>query len=220
LSTEGETCEDYSLHADDCHILDRLHAGCSLHAEAGVWPRAGVTESQRTTRTIPRLQSDVEAGTTITRAHIGLGPWDRSKTPEPDAMLNSSMISNWIAKEKITAATPLRGSMFYAPGDFPELALPAVLPVLRPRAGQLAEVQAKLATGRFEPGLLMLCSRLASAGVSLQRAVSVRVVDAVQSDAQTVRLRFQPCVMVTALAVTGSADAAENRYVFSARLAY
>jgi hypothetical protein len=65
----------------------------------------------------------------------------------------------------------------------------------------------------------MLCSRLASAGVSLQRAVSVRVVDAVQSDAQTVRLRFQPCVMVTALAVTGSAEAAENRYVYSVRLA-
>lgn len=100
-----------------------------------------------------------------------------------------------------------------------ELALPAVFPVLRPRAEQLAEVQEKLASGRFEPSLLMLCSRLASAGVSLQRAVSVRVVDAVQSDAQTVRLRFQPCVMVTALAVTGSAEAAENRYVYSVRLA-
>ncbi|MFM7919223.1 MAG: hypothetical protein ACKPJJ_03300, partial [Planctomycetaceae bacterium] len=96
-----------------------------------------------------------------------------------------------------------------------ELALPAVFPVLRQRAEQLAEVQEKLASGRSEPSLLMLCSRLASAGVSLQRAVSVRVVDAVQSDAQTVRLRFQPCVMVTALAVTGSAEAAENRYVYS-----
>jgi len=49
--------------------------------------------------------------------------------------------------------------------------------------------------------------------------VAVRVVDAVQSDAQTVRLRFQPCVMVTAMAVTGGLETAENRYVYSVRLA-
>lgn len=100
-----------------------------------------------------------------------------------------------------------------------ELALPAVFPVLRPQAQHLEEVEEKLVTGRMEPSLLMLCSRLATAGVSLRRAVSVRVVNAVRSDAQTVRLRFQPCVMVTALAVTGSAEAAENRYVYSVRLA-
>jgi len=100
-----------------------------------------------------------------------------------------------------------------------ELALPMVFPALQPQAEQLAEVQAELATGRVEPSLLMLCSRLASAGISLQRAVAVRVVDAVQSDAQTVRLRFQPCVMVTAMAVTGGLETAENRYVYSVRLA-
>jgi hypothetical protein len=92
-----------------------------------------------------------------------------------------------------------------------------VFPALQPQAEQLAEVQAELAAGRVEPSLLMLCSRLASTGISLQRAVAVRVVDAVQSDAQTVRLRFQPCVMVTALAVTGSPETPENRYVYSVR---
>jgi len=84
---------------------------------------------------------------------------------------------------------------------------------------QLAELQVELASGRMEPSLLMLCSRLASGGVSLQRAVAVRVVDAVQSDVQTVRLRFQPCVMVTSMAVTGSPETSENRYVYSVRLA-
>jgi len=98
-----------------------------------------------------------------------------------------------------------------------ELFLPMVFPALQPQAEQLAEVQAELAAGRVEPSLLMLCRRLASTGISLQRAVAVRVVDAVQSDAQTVRLRFQPCVMVTALAVTGSPETPENRYVYSVR---
>ena len=86
-----------------------------------VFARPEMRESARTTRTIPMLQSDVEPGTTITRAHLGLGPWDRSKSLEPDTILNSDTIVNRIAKEKISAATPLRGSMFYAPGDFPEL---------------------------------------------------------------------------------------------------
>ncbi|MFN5199774.1 MAG: hypothetical protein ACK5A1_02220 [Planctomyces sp.] len=100
-----------------------------------------------------------------------------------------------------------------------ELALPAVFPALQPQAEQLAELQVELASGRMEPSLLMLCSRLASGGVSLQRAVAVRVVNAVQSDVQTVRLRFQPCVMVTSMAVTGSPETSENRYVYSVRLA-
>lgn len=43
-----------------------------------------------------------------------------------------------------------------------ELALPAVFPALQPQAEQLAELQVELASGRMEPSLLMLCSRLAS----------------------------------------------------------
>ncbi|MFN9036587.1 MAG: hypothetical protein ACK5YO_09855, partial [Planctomyces sp.] len=97
-------------------IVCTLAAGYMLKLAFG---RAPLTESPRTTRTIPMLQTDVEPGTVITRAHIGMGPWDRSKTLEPDTMLNSDTIINRISKEKITAATPLRGSMFYAPGDFP-----------------------------------------------------------------------------------------------------
>ena len=53
----------------------------------------------------------------------------------------------------------------------------------------------------------------------LTRVVAVRLVDVDVADATSLRIRFQPCVVATSLAVT-SADAVapRNRYVYSVRL--
>jgi hypothetical protein len=55
--------------------------------------------------------------------------------------------------------------------------------------------------------------------MSLTQVVAVRLVDVDVADATSLRIRFQPCVMATSLAVT-SADAVapRNRYVYSVRL--
>lgn len=99
-------------------IVSTLAMGYLLKLAFG---RPIVEEPQRTTRTLPMALSDIEPGTVITRAHLGNGPWDRKLPLQPDTLTNLDSILNRIAKEKITAATPLRGSMFYSPGDFPEL---------------------------------------------------------------------------------------------------
>lgn len=72
-------------------------------------------------RILPMAITEIEPGTVITRAHIGNG---RAKTGEAlseDTLLSLDGVVGRIAKERITAAIPLRGSMFYAPGDFPGL---------------------------------------------------------------------------------------------------
>lgn len=79
------------------------------------------TEPQRERRTLPMAVSEIAAGTVITRAHLGNGPWDRSQQLEPDTLINIDTIVNRIAREKIEPAKPLRGSMFYPIGDFPEI---------------------------------------------------------------------------------------------------
>ena len=101
-----------------------------------------------------------------------------------------------------------------------ELTFPGDFPSLIPTLEGLGEVEEELADGRAEPALLMLCSRLSSSGFSLQRPVAVRVVDAVRPDSETLQLTFQPCVLVTGMAVTATDDATpSNRYVYSIRLA-
>lgn len=55
----------------------------------------------------------------------------------------------------------------------------------------------------------------------LTRVVAVRLVDVEVADATSLRIRFQPCVMTTSLAVTSpDAVAPRNRYVYSVRLNY
>jgi Flp pilus assembly protein CpaB len=166
-------------------IVCTLAAGYMLKLAFG---RAPLTESPRTTRTIPMLQTDVEPGTVITRAHIGMGPWDRSKTLEPDTMLNSDTIINRISKEKITAATPLRGSMFYAPGDFPELDIAegkrAVVVRVSPTT---AALNAKLKPGQYVDVQLTVDEADVSAAARRRAGLDPRS-DTLSGDAMTATL--------------------------------
>ena len=70
---------------------------------------------------LPMAITEIEPGTVITRAHVGNGRAELGvKLPE-DTFLSLDGVIGRIAKERITAAVPLQGSMFYAPGDFPDL---------------------------------------------------------------------------------------------------
>ncbi len=82
--------------------------------------REVVAEVKPEVRTLPMASSDIEPGTLITRAHLANAPW-QDRDLEPDTFLNADAIVGRIAREKITRATPLRGSQFYGPGDRPDL---------------------------------------------------------------------------------------------------
>jgi pilus assembly protein CpaB len=70
---------------------------------------------------LPMAITEIDPGTVITRAHVGNGRAEVGvKLPE-DTFLSLDGVIGRIAREKITAAVPLQGSMFYAPGDFPDL---------------------------------------------------------------------------------------------------
>jgi pilus assembly protein CpaB len=84
--------------------------------------REEVVAAKDEPRLLPMAVSDIEPGTLITRAHVGNGPWgDKEKKLEPDTLLSLDGVVGRIAKERISAAQPLRGSQFYAPGDHPDL---------------------------------------------------------------------------------------------------
>jgi pilus assembly protein CpaB len=70
---------------------------------------------------LPMAITEIEPGTVITRAHVGNGRAKAGETLPEDTFLSLDGVIGRIAREKITSAVPLRGSMFYAPGDFPSL---------------------------------------------------------------------------------------------------
>lgn len=72
-------------------------------------------------RTLPMAITGIEPGTTITRAHVGNGPWRADADLEPDTLTTVDGVVGRVARERILAAQPLRGSQFYAPGEFPDL---------------------------------------------------------------------------------------------------
>ena len=101
-------------------------------------------------RTLPMAITEIEPGTQITRAHVGNGPWDRSLELAPDTMLSMDSVVGRIAKEKITAVTPLRGSMFYAPGDHPGITVSEGKKAVVVRISETTAVlNRKLKTGQF-----------------------------------------------------------------------
>jgi pilus assembly protein CpaB len=72
-------------------------------------------------RILPMAITEIEPGTVITRAHVGNGRAKPGEALSEDTFLSLDGVIGRIAREKITSAVPLRGSMFYAPGDFPDL---------------------------------------------------------------------------------------------------
>lgn len=72
-------------------------------------------------RTMPMAITAVEPGTVITMKHIGNGPVRPDEKLAPDTIMNLDSLVGRIAKERIPSAVPLKGSMFYAIGDYPGL---------------------------------------------------------------------------------------------------
>lgn len=76
-------------------------------------------------RVLPMAITEIEPGTVITRAHVGNGPGKIGEKLSEDTFLSLDSVIGRIAREKISAAVPLRGAMFYAPGDHPGLKVAA-----------------------------------------------------------------------------------------------
>lgn len=72
-------------------------------------------------RTMPMAITVIEPGTVITSKHIGIGPVSADEKLAPDTIKSSESVIGRIAKERIESAIPLKGSMFYAVGDYPSL---------------------------------------------------------------------------------------------------
>ncbi len=77
-------------------------------------------------KVLPMAITEIEPGTVITRAHVGNGRAKIGETLPQDTFLGIDSVIGRIARVKITAAVPLQGAMFYAPGDHPGLKVAAV----------------------------------------------------------------------------------------------
>lgn len=74
------------------------------------------------TRNVPMSLGDLAPGTVITAAHIGQGPIRTEELQKSrDVMMNETKLIGRVVREKITAATPIRVSQLYQPGEFPSL---------------------------------------------------------------------------------------------------
>jgi len=73
-----------------------------------------------TLREIPMAVADIKPGTVITESHLGMGRHDRNKLT-PDVLLVNRVIVGRVAREPIKAATPIRASNLYNPGELPPL---------------------------------------------------------------------------------------------------
>ncbi|MCA9057820.1 MAG: Flp pilus assembly protein CpaB, partial [Planctomycetaceae bacterium] len=83
--------------------------------------REVVEEVKPEVRTLPMALTDIEPGTVLSEKNVGLGPWGDESTLTPDTFTSRDSVIGRIARERITRATPLKGSDFYAPNEFPPL---------------------------------------------------------------------------------------------------
>ncbi|MBW3540551.1 MAG: Flp pilus assembly protein CpaB [Planctomycetes bacterium] len=73
-------------------------------------------------RLVPMAVTDLEPGTLVTEAHLGLGPILREHQT-PDTLTSDRAIAGRIVRARIAAATPIRTSQLYPPGEYPPLAV-------------------------------------------------------------------------------------------------
>ncbi len=85
-----------------------------------VWATEIVEAPRPESKVLPMAIMDLEPGMVITRAHVGNGPWPKDSELTSDTLLSVEGVLGRIVKEPISRATPLQGSMFYAPGDQPD----------------------------------------------------------------------------------------------------
>ncbi len=84
------------------------YIGKNLLASA---PKAGPA-----TRSVPMPLGDIPEGTLLTARHIGTGPVLESEL-QRDVLLSMNSILGRVTKTKLTAATPIRSTMLYAPNE-------------------------------------------------------------------------------------------------------
>lgn len=115
---------------------------------------------------------------------------------------------------------------------YSEVGFPTAFPVRSLNAAELLQADAVLQTLSGRAFVLCLCTPAAgpspgpatsapiiSSTITLTRPVGVRLVDLQRSAPDQFQLRFQPCVLASALAVTGTdANTPRNRYIYSVRL--
>lgn len=71
-------------------------------------------------REIPMALGTLEPGTRVTAAHLGAGRV-RADSLEPETLLSERGLIGRVVKEPIQAATPIRSSQLYQPGERPPL---------------------------------------------------------------------------------------------------
>ncbi len=89
-------------------------------------PKALLVEAPKTLpvefREIPMALGTLEPGTQVTAAHLGTGQV-RADSLVPETLLSERGLIGRVVKEPIQAATPIRSSQLYQPGERPPLAI-------------------------------------------------------------------------------------------------
>jgi pilus assembly protein CpaB len=87
-------------------------------------PKARLLESSKTSspefREIPLALTSLEPGAVVTAAHLGTGRIRADKV-EPETLLSERAVVGRVVKERIAAATPIRSSQLFQPGERPPL---------------------------------------------------------------------------------------------------
>ncbi len=97
--------------------------------------------------TIPMALTDLEPGTVITDAHIGLGP-ALSEKLDREVLRTTRVVVGRVVRNRVTRAEPIRTSDLYAPGERPPL---EVTTGMRAISVSLSDGTA-LVDGLIEPG--------------------------------------------------------------------
>ena len=93
--------------------LIALYIGKTLWASDEPEARVAIT-------TIPMALADLEPGTTLSEAHIGLGKLPADQVT-PDMLLTNRVLLGRVVKKKIEAGEPFRPDFLFAPGVRPPL---------------------------------------------------------------------------------------------------
>jgi pilus assembly protein CpaB len=76
--------------------------------------------AQPTEELLPMAIADIPAGTRLTEAHVGRGPYPRQRL-EPDMLRTTRVIENRYTRRPIRAGQPIRANDLLAPGELPAL---------------------------------------------------------------------------------------------------
>ena len=76
---------------------------------------------------LPMAIADIAAGTRLTEAHVGRGPYPKSRL-EPDMLRTTRVIENRYTRHAIRAGQPIRANDLLPPGEMPALQVAEGMP--------------------------------------------------------------------------------------------